>query len=414
MVNIMPALNVTPAAQTGADVAQDGDFAAALEQKTQQLDPLIPEGAEQPGPVPAVDDPVNVNHELPGDMFDPLVSLPDNSLISKEKEVADDQLPVLAGMSVEPQLAHLQTLVTQMDAAAGAAAAGAEAAQRATTAAAVPVDAQGAEATLENIAQAVLTTRRGAAEGSNAAPTAAALVKQGHTPAAFATEAGKEAGREIQAAPGLPAPQQVEKAQQAASLFKPVPEGIAANAAESPQPSFVHMVHAHTPSASLLLNTPSVAAPVPAAPTPVLTQEMGSIAWQQSLGQQVAMFTRNGIHNAEIRLNPAELGVLKINLRMNSDQASLHFVSENHQVRAALEAAMPQLRTSLAESGINLEASRVDSGLAQSWNGSSHSEWSASGQAAQEDNGRDAQPEEEERVIIAPQLRRNSGINTFV
>ncbi|CNF57095.1 flagellar hook-length control protein FliK [Yersinia massiliensis] len=115
---------------------------------------------------------------------------------------------------------------------------------------------------------------------------------------------------------------------------------------------------------------PPVSSPVIATPTstlvnaPVsghLSAQLGSQEWQQSLGQQVVMFSRNGQQTAELRLNPQELGALQISLKMEDNQAQLHFASAHSQVRAALEAAMPSLRSALAESGIQLGQSSVGS-----------------------------------------------------
>ncbi|EMS7100378.1 flagellar hook-length control protein FliK, partial [Yersinia enterocolitica] len=92
-----------------------------------------------------------------------------------------------------------------------------------------------------------------------------------------------------------------------------------------------------------------------------LSAQLGSQEWQQSLGQQVIMFSRNGQQNAELRLNPQELGALQISLKIDDNQAQLHFASAHSQVRAAIEAAMPSLRTALAESGIQLGQSSVGS-----------------------------------------------------
>ncbi|CNK96544.1 flagellar hook-length control protein FliK [Yersinia aldovae] len=92
-----------------------------------------------------------------------------------------------------------------------------------------------------------------------------------------------------------------------------------------------------------------------------LSAQLGSQEWQQSLNQQVVMFSRNGQQNAELRLHPQELGALQISLKMDDNQAQLHFASAHSQVRAALEAAMPSLRSALAESGIQLGQSSVGS-----------------------------------------------------
>ncbi|MNI40216.1 Flagellar hook-length control protein [compost metagenome] len=100
---------------------------------------------------------------------------------------------------------------------------------------------------------------------------------------------------------------------------------------------------------------------VTAPPTPQLNAQLGSPEWQQALNQQVLMFHRNGQQSAELRLHPQELGALQITLKLDDSQAQLHIASAHGQVRAAVEAAMPQLRHALAESGINLGQSSVGS-----------------------------------------------------
>jgi flagellar hook-length control protein FliK len=57
---------------------------------------------------------------------------------------------------------------------------------------------------------------------------------------------------------------------------------------------------------------------------------------------------------AELNLNPPDLGPLQVVLSVNNDQASAAFVSQNPEVRQALEAALPRLKEMMAESGINL------------------------------------------------------------
>ena len=76
--------------------------------------------------------------------------------------------------------------------------------------------------------------------------------------------------------------------------------------------------------------------------------------WKQSVSQHIAIFSRNGLHSAEIRLHPEDLGSLQISLRVQQDQAQIHIVSEHAHIRHAMEQAMPQLRAAMAESGIQL------------------------------------------------------------
>ncbi|MDC9592681.1 flagellar hook-length control protein FliK [Xenorhabdus sp. IM139775] len=94
---------------------------------------------------------------------------------------------------------------------------------------------------------------------------------------------------------------------------------------------------------------------------PLLSAHLGSEEWQQQLNQQVLFFNRHGLQQAELRLHPQELGALHIRMSVEDNQAQLHFVSAHQNVRAALEAALPGLRHALAENGIQLAQSSVNS-----------------------------------------------------
>ncbi|MFP9229735.1 flagellar hook-length control protein FliK [Pectobacterium cacticida] len=102
-------------------------------------------------------------------------------------------------------------------------------------------------------------------------------------------------------------------------------------------------------------------APLPQPVSAQLNAPFGSPQWQDALGQQIIMFSRNGQQTVELRLNPQELGALHISLKMDDNQAQIHLASANSQVRSALEAALPHLRHAMAESGINLGQSSVGS-----------------------------------------------------
>lgn len=174
-----------------------------------------------------------------------------------------------------------------------------------------------------------------------------------------------------------------------------------------------------TPQPDMLL-TPFRGAPSasesPADPSPAtgqLTQEMGTPAWQQALGQQVACFTRNGIQHAELRLHPKELGSLQISLQLKNEQAELHFVSPSHQVRAAIEAAVPHLRTLLAESGIALGQSSVGAGSSQDGNPSGSAGQSFRPQGIPSQPGDRPAAAEEPVDAVIPAISYRNGINTF-
>ncbi|HHZ8845039.1 TPA: flagellar hook length control protein FliK [Enterobacter cloacae] len=119
-----------------------------------------------------------------------------------------------------------------------------------------------------------------------------------------------------------------------------------------------------TPTATLAPIVTSHASAQPAATVataPVLSQPLGTHEWQQNLSQHITLFAKQGQQTAELRLNPEDLGQVHISLKLDNDQAQLQMVSAHGHVRAALEAALPVLRTSLAENGIQLTQSSVSS-----------------------------------------------------
>ncbi|MTC60338.1 flagellar hook-length control protein FliK [Providencia rustigianii] len=102
----------------------------------------------------------------------------------------------------------------------------------------------------------------------------------------------------------------------------------------------------------------TISAPL-ATPTMHLPSPLGSEAWQQQLSQHMLFFSRQGVSQAQIRLHPEELGSLNVHLRIEDNQAVMHFVSPHSHVRAAMESMMPILRNALQESGIHLAQGSV-------------------------------------------------------
>lgn len=170
---------------------------------------------------------------------------------------------------------------------------------------------------------------------------------------------------------------------------------------------YAHPAHVSTP-----VSQPVTGVPGDKVVTGALQAEVGTPAWQQSLGQQIAVFTRDGVHHAELRLHPEDLGSLQISLRLNNDQAQLHFVTADHQVRAALESAMPHLRTQLQESGIQLGQSSVGAESFSSTGDAPSGEHSGQGKSEKESSEM-AVSAAEERISVPRTLIYSSGINTF-
>ena len=83
--------------------------------------------------------------------------------------------------------------------------------------------------------------------------------------------------------------------------------------------------------------------------------------WGQQVGDRLHWMIGQGLQQAEIRLNPPELGSLEIRIKLQGDQASVHFTSPHGAVRDAIDTAMPRLREMLEHSGLNLADVNVSS-----------------------------------------------------
>ncbi|MGQ7742863.1 flagellar hook-length control protein FliK [Pectobacterium brasiliense] len=158
--------------------------------------------------------------------------------------------------------------------------------------------------------------------------------------------------------------------------------------------------------------------PAPQAASAQLNAPFGSPQWQDALGQQIIMFSRNGQQTAELRLNPQELGALHISLKIDDNQAQIHLASANSQVRSALEAALPHLRNAMAESGINLGQSSVgsDSSAWQQQMAGNNNDGNNRGQSYQQQFGHSSESTSE--LLDVPEQLRSmassvSGVDIF-
>jgi flagellar hook-length control protein FliK len=68
---------------------------------------------------------------------------------------------------------------------------------------------------------------------------------------------------------------------------------------------------------------------------------------------------KEGIQQAEMKMNPANLGPVEVKLHVQNDQASVTFLAQHSTTREALEQALPKLRDSFAENGIQLTHAEV-------------------------------------------------------
>ncbi|PTO52252.1 flagellar hook-length control protein FliK [Vibrio splendidus] len=86
-----------------------------------------------------------------------------------------------------------------------------------------------------------------------------------------------------------------------------------------------------------------------------LTKELAN----EQVAEKVQMMMSKNLKNLDIRLDPPELGQMKIRMTMNNDVANVHFTVSNQQAREVIEQTLPRLREMLAQQGLQLADSSV-------------------------------------------------------
>lgn len=81
---------------------------------------------------------------------------------------------------------------------------------------------------------------------------------------------------------------------------------------------------------------------------------VGHPNWSNELGDKMTWMVSSQRQQAELVLNPPQLGRIEVSLTVNGDQANAVFTSPNAAVREMLENSLPRLREILAGSGLNL------------------------------------------------------------
>jgi flagellar hook-length control protein FliK len=150
------------------------------------------------------------------------------------------------------------------------------------------------------------------------------------------------------------------------------------------------------------------------AAAPVVSAQLGSNEWQQTISQHITLFTRQGQQSAELRLHPEDLGQVQITLKLDDNQAQLQMVSGHSHVRAALEAALPVLRTQLAENGIELTQSSISS---ENFNGQQQASSQHQQQTSRSGNASTFDEESDELLAVPASLqsaaRGNNAVDIF-
>lgn len=163
-----------------------------------------------------------------------------------------------------------------------------------------------------------------------------------------ATEAAENASGNAQArAPGADAPQLRSTADFSAQLAQ-----LRGAAATTPAQAADGVGTTPSPAPAGLYRT-EVAAPV------------GDALFPNRFAAEVALLGSAGIERAEIRLQPRELGPVRIELSMSGESARIAFSAVQPETRQAIEQSLPILKDMLAERGLMLGDTSVSDGHAE-------------------------------------------------
>jgi flagellar hook-length control protein FliK len=91
----------------------------------------------------------------------------------------------------------------------------------------------------------------------------------------------------------------------------------------------------------------------------VLATPFGAPEFAQALGVQVSMLARDGIQQAELHLNPADMGPVSVHIVVDGTQARVDFGADVAATRQAIEAGLAELAGALRDAGLTLHGGGV-------------------------------------------------------
>lgn len=115
---------------------------------------------------------------------------------------------------------------------------------------------------------------------------------------------------------------------------------------------------------------------------------------------------------AEIRLDPPEMGSMQIRIRSDAEQAHINFVVQNQQAKEALEQSMPRLREMLAQQGLELGESTISYGQSDGET-AEHSEAGTQGNLANNKSVNDENDEQANNTAQSSRQQTSSSIDYY-
>jgi flagellar hook-length control protein FliK len=117
------------------------------------------------------------------------------------------------------------------------------------------------------------------------------------------------------------------------------------------------------PTLAAAAHSPSAAAAPPFEAR--LAAALDSAAFAPALASQVTWLVQEGVQQARLNLNPAEMGPVAVRIVLDGTQARIDFSADMAATRSALEASLPTLAAALHDSGLTLAGGGVFDGQAR-------------------------------------------------
>jgi len=116
---------------------------------------------------------------------------------------------------------------------------------------------------------------------------------------------------------------------------------------------------AATLSAASLAPAPGAVADIAAPAAVVVAAPVTAPDFAQELGLKLSLLVRDGVQQAELHLNPAEMGPVSVQIVMDGTQARVDFGADMAATRQAIEAGLPELASALRDAGFTLAGGGV-------------------------------------------------------
>ncbi len=82
-------------------------------------------------------------------------------------------------------------------------------------------------------------------------------------------------------------------------------------------------------------------------------------AFAPELGARLSVLAADGVQEAQLHLNPAEMGPVQVQIVLEGQQAQISFHAEHAETRQVLEQSLPDLAAALRDSGLTLSGGGV-------------------------------------------------------